>query len=102
MKVRVFVPSLGSRGEDPVFCGSDHTFPGLPSLGQALRFTDHQRGDFTVVNVGYVQDGDAFIPAVWLACSETQMGYAEPEGTSQIPEYRDLNYDVPPATMTTY
>jgi hypothetical protein len=54
------------------------------------------------VNVGYVQDGDAFTPAVWLACSETQMGYAEPAGTSPVPEYRDLNHDVPPASMTTY
>lgn len=102
MKVRVFVPSLTARTDDPVYCGTDHTFPALPSVGQALRFTDHRQGDFTVVNVGYVQDGDAFIPAVWLASCDRQVVYSEQRGALEVPEYRDLNHDVPPASMTTY
>jgi len=102
MKVWVFVPSVNGSADDPVYCGSGHTFPGLPSVGQALRFTDHRQGDFTIANVGYVQDGDAFIPAVWLARGDTQMVYSEEAGALQAPEFRDLNYDVPPATMTAY
>ena len=41
MKVRVFVQGV-NHADDPVFCGSDHRFPGLPSIGQAVRFTDHR------------------------------------------------------------
>jgi hypothetical protein len=102
MKVRVFVPRRTSSTDNPVFCGTDHTFPGLPGIGQALRFTDHRQGDFAVVNVGYVQDGDAFIPAVWLASSDTQVVYTEEASAPRMSEHRDLNYDVPPAMMTTY
>lgn len=101
MKVRVFVPRLNGSTENPVFSGTDHVFPGLPSIGQALRFTDHRQGDFTVVNVGYVQVGDAFLSAVWLASSDSPVVYFEEKGAQRM-EYRDLNYDVPPATMTTY
>jgi len=102
MKVRVFVPSLTTRADDAVYCGTDHTFPGLPSIGQALRFTDHRQGDFTVASVGYVQDGDAFLPAVWLASCDIQMAHSQQCGTPQVSDHPDLNHDVPPASMTAY
>mgnify|MGYP001172878217 CR=1 FL=1 len=102
MKVRMFVPSPSSSADEPVFCGTDHTFPSLPSIGQAVRFTDHRRGDFTVVTVGYVQDADAFLPAVWLTSNDIQMIYSEQAVPPRVQEYRDLNHDVPPASMTTY
>lgn len=102
MKVRMFVPSPGTGADEPVFSGTDHTFPSLPSIGQAVRFTDHRQGDFTVVNVGYVQDADAFLPAVWLASNDIQIMYSEQAVPPRAEEYRDLNHDVPPASMTTY
>jgi hypothetical protein len=30
------------------------------------------------------------------------MTYSEPVVSAQVQEYRDLNHDVPPASMTTY
>jgi len=34
MKVRVFVPSLGSRGEDPVFAEATTRFRAFPASGR--------------------------------------------------------------------
>ena len=102
MKIRMFVPGSSSNADEPVFCGSDHIFPSLPAIGQAIRFTDHRQGDFDVVSIGYVQDGDGFLPAVWLARRDIQMTYSDPVVSAQVQEYRDLNHDVPPASMTTY
>ena len=104
MIVRVFVPRPHEPAEGANFSGSDHNFPVLPSIGQVLRFTDERGGDdFTVSKVGFVQNGDAFIAAVWTDGPEI-------EATDPIEEvihgdrheYRDLNYDVPPETMEGY
>lgn len=102
MKVRVFIPSGNASAGQLVFSGTDHTFPVLPSVGQALRFTDHREGDFIVMSVGYVQNADAFMPALWLAHSGTELAYSDPTEAVTVSEYRDLNHDVPPESMTTY
>jgi|GEM_PF-4804159 len=102
MKVRVFVRAASAPVDAPVYSGTDHTFPGLPSVGQSVRFTDHRAGDFTVTSVGYVQDGDGFVPALWLMPSDTRPVYYERVDATAPAEYLDLNHDVPPDSMTTY
>ncbi|MBC2665646.1 hypothetical protein H7F51_08925 [Novosphingobium flavum] len=106
MKVRVFVPGVAEAADGPCYGGTDHQFPALPSLGQTLRFTDERKGDFTVIDVGFVQEGDAFVAAVWLeADAARRASYAEPvvviEAADRHSE-RDLNHDVPPDSMPTY
>ncbi|MBV1687747.1 hypothetical protein KRR38_08680 [Novosphingobium sp. G106] len=104
MIVRLFVPQSREPNEGPVFSASDHNFPVLPQVGHALRFTDERKDkDFSVSRVGFVQDADAFIAAVWLEGPDTQ---PPKSGEKPVPqarnEYRDLNHDVPPESMTGY
>jgi len=103
MKVRVFVPGAGDAAGEPAFSGSDHHFPLLPSVGHVVHFR-HAAGDFTVQSVGFVQDEDAFLPAVWLELNRTQSAYV-PEARNTPPQSdpsRDLNHDIPPEVMTDY
>lgn len=104
MIVRVFVPRSHDAQDGTVFSGSDHNFPVIPNIGHVLRFTDERNDEeFTVAKAGFVQRGDAFIAAVWLEGPGTEL--AEPErkrGSQDREEYRDLNYDVPPESMTGY
>jgi hypothetical protein len=102
MKVRVFVPTRPSPAHETIFGGSDHIFPTIPAVGEALRFTDHRQSDFTVMRVGYVQQGDVFLPAIWLAFDGMQLEYCEQTNASQTAEYLDLNHDVPPESMSAY
>jgi hypothetical protein len=104
MKIRVFVPSELDPADGSTFSGTDHIFPILPSIGHVLRFTDERAGEFTVAKVGFMQDGLAFVAAVWLDGAKTN----SPINSGPIDEgddqdrYRDLNYDVPPETMEGY
>lgn len=104
MKVRVFIPRPPDATDGPTFSGTDHNFPVLPSVGHALRFNDGRAGDFTVVGVGFVQDGAAFLAAVWLEANAKNPTYHwEPPDAGEPPDrFRDLNYDVPPDSMTGY
>ena len=105
MIVRVFVPCTFDPAEGLAFSQSDHNFPVLPSIGQVLRFTDEREGDdFTVAKVGFVQVGDAFIAAVWVEGVETKPVERIDEADDQEEryQYRDLNYDVAPESMTGY
>lgn len=108
MKVRVFVPRAPAHPADPAgrpgFSGTDHYFPLLPHVGHILRFDDEGGGEYSVARVGFVQAEDGFIGAIWLeSLAGTPVYHADPvaEGEPQG-EYRDLNHDVPPDTMTTY
>jgi len=65
MMVRVFVPREHDPADGSDCDGTDHEFPTLPQIGQAIRFTDFRNGDFTVSKVGFIQDGEGFVPAVW-------------------------------------
>jgi hypothetical protein len=104
MIVRVFVPCTFDAEEGASLNGSDHVFPMMPSVGHVLRFTNERAGEFTVAKVGFVQDGHAFVAAVWLEGRATE----SPIGSDRIDEgddpdgYRDLNRDVPPETMEGY
>lgn len=104
MIVRVFVPRSHDSGRGSVFSGSDHKFPVLPQVGHTLRFTDERKGDgFAVSKVGFVQDGEAFIAAVWLEGPDTEPPQPEEKPVPENrDEYRDLNYDVPLESMTGY
>jgi len=102
MKVRVFVPSIENASPEQAFHGADYTFPAIPAVGQTLRFTDERAADFTVASIGYVQDADAFIPAVWLSPDVGQSGYSDQTAAANGAEYLDLNHDVPPESMTSY
>jgi hypothetical protein len=100
MIVRVFVPSAFDAAKGPIFSCTDHNFPVLPSIGHVLRFKDEREGHFTVAQVGFIQDGGAFLAAVWL-----QGPFTKPspiDGNDHQDRYRDLNYDVPPESMTAY
>ncbi|MBV1692375.1 hypothetical protein KRR38_33185 [Novosphingobium sp. G106] len=104
MIVRVFVPRSLDSSDGSLFSGSDHNFPVLPKVGDVLCFTDgSQGGDYTVSKAGFIRDGEAFIAAVWLEGPATEP--AEPAQKTvdrDRGEYRDLNYDVPPESMTGY
>lgn len=104
MMVRVFVPCTPDPAGGPAFRGSDHIFPVLPSIGHVLRFTDERKGDdFTVAKVGFVQHGDAFMAAVWADGAETEpTAPVDQADDRDRHQYRDLNYDVPPESMTGY
>lgn len=104
MKVRVFIPRIQDSSEGPTFSGTDHNFPVLPSIGHVLRFNDGRAGDFTVVEVGFVQDDTAFLAAVWLEANAQNPTYhSDPPYTVETSDrFRDLNYDVPPESMTGY
>lgn len=104
MMVRVFMPRETDPTDGATFSGTDYRFPGLPSIGQLLRLTDTRAGDFTVSKVGFVQDGDAFVAAIWLeGAAPKPVPRSDPtdENDDQY-RYRDLNYDVPPESMTGY
>lgn len=73
MKVRVFIPS---RDEGYTHDGSEYEFASLPRVGETIRFTDFRAADFTVTQVGYIQDGDSFITAVWTE-SDDKDGIAD-------------------------
>jgi len=104
MIVRVFVPRSHDPNDGSVFSGGDHNFPVLPDVGHVLRFADERKGDdFTVSKVGFVQQGEAFIAAVWLEGPDAEPPKPEEKSVPQDrDEYRDLNYDVPPESMTGY
>lgn len=100
MKVRVFAPCDFGPADGSAFSGTDHVFAVLPSVGHVLQFTDERAGDFTVAKVGFVQEGAAFVAAIWLDGAKTRPpSIAEP---SEKDRYRDLNYDVPPESMEGY
>lgn len=104
MIVRVFMPRAVDPADGSTFRGTDHNFPVLPSIGQVLRFTDERAGDFTVAKIGFVQDGDAFLAAAWLEATDTRPAIkSDPMNEAdKLDRYRDLNYDVPPDSMTGY
>lgn len=103
MKVRVFVPRATDPADGSTFSGTDYNFPVLPSIGHVLRFTDDD-GDFTVASVGFVQDDEAFLAAVWLEAGAGQ--YMDPNEEGEPGDrYRDLdvlNSDMPPDSMPDY
>lgn len=66
MIVRVNIPREHDASDGSDFDGQDFEFDALPSVGQTLRFTDHNEGSFSVTDSGYLQDGDRFIPCIWL------------------------------------
>lgn len=104
MKVRVFVPCAPDPVGRPVFSGSDHMFPMLPSVGHVLHFREGRGGDFTVVRAGFVQDDEVFVAAIWLEANGSSSAYNSRVAYDAEPQegHRDLNHDVPPASMTTY
>jgi hypothetical protein len=63
MKVRVFIYT-GEEGEE--YSGQDFEFEVMPQAGQSLRFTEQEVEDQTVEKVGFIQDGQSFIAAVWM------------------------------------
>lgn len=73
MKIRVFVPGDESEAN---YSGQDHHFPSLPKLGDTIRFAAPQPGDFIVTRVGFIQEGEAFIGAVWTR-REQLSGYEQ-------------------------
>ena len=60
MQVRVFKPQA-----DGDYLGVDYQFETVPAVGQELRLDDGT--DVTVDKVRYIQDGERFIAAIWLA-----------------------------------
>jgi hypothetical protein len=104
MKVRVFVPRAPDPDDGSTFAGTDHSFPLLPSTGHLMRLTGDRQGDFIVANVGFVQDGDYFLAAVWLEHADSKpVNAGEPVGDRpRSREYRDINFDVPPDSMMGY
>jgi hypothetical protein len=105
MKVRVFTKSEFDPIDRAAFKrGTDHSFPMLPSVGHSMFFTDERKGEFVIVKVGFVQDGPAFVPAVWLEGPETKSANKseEIENGGGRESVGDLNSDIPPASMEGY
>lgn len=104
MKVRVFIPCAADPVGTATFSAADFNFPVLPEIGHVLRFSNGKTEEFTVAEVGFVQEDAAFLAAVWLESSDRDAAYraAQPEPGEPRDEYRDLNADVPPETMTGY
>jgi hypothetical protein len=104
MKVRVFVPRALDPADGPTVSGTDHNFPMMPNVGHIVHFTDERASEFMVARVGFTQDGEAFLAAVWLEqAASIPVLYSDPIAEKAETEpYRDLNYDVPPESMTGY
>jgi len=104
MKVRVFVPREFGPANGSSFRGTDFNFPMLPSVGHVLHLTDEHAGEFTVVKVGFIQEGPSFVAAVWLQGAETKSRIKSDLADERDDQdrYRDLNYDVPPESMEGY
>lgn len=102
MKVRVFAPCDFDPADKATVGGTDHIFPMLPSVGHVLRFTDQRTGEFTVAKVGFVQEGLAFVAAVWLDGADTRSPINSDPIDEAAGQHRDLNYDIPPETMEGY
>ena len=104
MKVRVFVPRECGPADGFTFDGTDYNFPMLPSVGHVLHFTNERAGEFTVVKVGFMQEGPSFVAAVWVEGAKTKAtSHSDPNGErGDVDRYRDLNSDVPPGSMEGY
>lgn len=104
MKVRVFIPCAADPAGAATYSAADFNFPVLPEVGHVLRFSNGKTEEYAVAEVGFVQEDAAFLAAVWLESSEREAAYRAdlPEAQEPREEYRDLNADVPPETMTGY
>lgn len=62
VRVRVFFPS-----HDPDFdyLGEDREFGAMPRPGEEIRLTSRPVSHI-VERAGHIEDGDTFVPAVWL------------------------------------
>jgi hypothetical protein len=67
MQVRVFKPT---EDDHEVYVGEDFDFDVLPAIGHILRFTAENDYPFEVATVGFIQEGQRFVAAVWLRSSE--------------------------------
>ncbi len=63
MKVFVFLPGDGLLEPFPY---GQFDFDVMPQAGQFLQFTELEGADYPVERVGYIQDENAFIGAIWL------------------------------------
>lgn len=63
MKVRVFL-YRGEPGHE--YDGEDFEFEAMPQVGHFLRISGEGDYDDEIEKVGFIQDDDKFIAAVWL------------------------------------
>ena len=77
MIVRVFVPKPFDRTDGSDLSGTDHEFPLLPQVGQSLQFADVTRPRYDVVRVGFIEDAETFVPAVWCTALDMPASIGE-------------------------
>jgi len=63
MKVRVFL-YVGEPDRD--YDGEDFEFETMPQVGQFLRISGEGDYDDEIEKIGFIQEDDKFIAAVWL------------------------------------
>jgi hypothetical protein len=81
MRVRVFLPADETLEQFPF---GEFEFDVMPLEGQILRFTDLEDADYPIEQVGFIQDGESFVGAVWLGPPRPRSGSLE--GSAELDE----------------
>lgn len=71
MRVRIFLPMDDAL--EPFAFGEFH-FDTMPQVGQVLRLADFEDAEYPVERVGFIQEDEHFVGAVWLGPPRPRMG----------------------------